>query len=1112
MKKVLKIVAIVFASLLGLMLVLTLTVQWALSEKALTRIVNRYAVRFVDADVHFGNIYLSLWKDFPHWSVQLDDVVLTYPADRFAREDSVALSLSRMAGSGKQGYYRPPRRRGANASAPSTVSSAAQPPVIPVLDSTARDTLASIASLKVVLKASDFWEQRTLHIPFIELAKPHIYAKDYGEKVNWDIFKSDTTQVADTSESSLSLPVIHINRICLKDNPRVFYCSLQDTLFASMRAKEIILRSNIRTDSLRQLRGKLTIDSLFVAGRLKKDTVFFGLHRFFLQRRPDTVKVEASARSALALASVGRTRVPIELAASIVKRDSAYYFLNLDRFEISAFDIPFKAQGTAWTNRGKMGVDVQLGTADEKRFYTTLKATSVPVGASDALYSIDASCISDLKGLLALSPQKLPLNLDGMLNASLKGKIRQSQLSVSEFAKADLEGRFFARHLAVAMPADTIDAAIDSLDIRLGAQGRQFREGGQKRRLLTLTMGMDSLQVLYKKLFDVSGKNLALRIFNSANVLIDKERQAFYPFSGALDVGKLRVKDSDGMVAVLLDGQESFSVRPKRGQRQTPILTLKSHNGRILYKSGADRLRIRQLNLDVRAEMNTVDRAIRREAFLDTLAKRYPEVPRDSLFQHWVKIQSNRQLPDFLSEKDFREKDLHFSLPGMFEKYFKEWDLNGTLSMGRLTMVTPLFPLKTDVSALGGSFNNNTVVLDSLKVISGKSDVKLTGKVDGLRRFLASRGPVLLDAQFQSQEIDGDELMSAWQTGRSISEEEKERLSALDDASFDKQVAEIKVEKVDTVSELFVVPANINANIRVAADEIRYSGLEFMSVNMDLDVRERTARITNTMATSNVGNVFFEGFYSTRTKKDLKAGLNLSLIDVTAERVIELFPALDTLMPLLSNFSGLLSCDLAMTSELDTHMNFIIPTAKGVMRIEGSDLQIYDTPQFTKLAKVLMFKNKNVGYVDNLRVEGRLENSKIEVFPFALKIDRYSLAMSGIQDVSSDFNYHISVIKSPVLIKFGVDLWGNFDDWKFSLCKPRYKSLNVPAFSTVIDEGRISLSRSISSIFNIGAEQVISDNHVSQQLQQQKQQQGYTTEGARQELSAEEMAKLKEQE
>lgn len=1110
MKKLLKIIAVLIGSVLALLLVLTLVVQWVLSEKTLTRLVNRYAVEFVDADVHFGSIRLSLWRDFPHASVQLEDGVLTYPSDRFAREDSLALSLSRMAGFGKQGYYRPPRRRGATA--PGAAPSAARIPVVPVLDSNARDTLASIASLKVVLKASDFWEKGTLHIPFIELSKPHIYAKDYGEKVNWDIFKSDTTSVADTSEGGLSLPVIHINRVRLKDSPRVFYCSVPDTLFASMRAKEILLRSNIRTDSLRQLRGRLTIDSLFVAGRLKKDTVFFGLHSFALQRRSDTVKVDASARFALALASIGRTRVPVELSASIVKRDSAYYFLHLDRFELSAFDIPFKARGTAWTNRGKMGVDAQLGTADEKRFYTSLKATSKPVGKSDALYQIDASFTSDLKGLLALSPEKLPIDLDGVLKASLKGNIRQSQLSVSEFAKADLEGRFFAKHLAAAMPADTIDAVVDSLDIRLGAQGRQFREGGQKRRLLSLTVGMDSLQVLYKQLFDVSGKNLELRIFNSANVLIDKERQAFYPFSGSLDIGRLRLKDSDGMVAVLRDGKESFTVRPKRGQRQTPILTLKSHNGRIFYKSGADRMRIRQLNLDVQAEMNTFDRARRREAFLDTLALRYPDVPRDSLFRHWVNNQPKRTMPDFLSEKDFREKDLHFSLPGTFEKYFKEWDLNGTLSMGRLTMVTPQFPLKTDVSALGGSFNNNTVVLDSLKVLSGKSDLELKGKIDGLRRFLASRGPVLLDAQIQSREIDGDELMAAWQTGRSISDEERERLSALDDNLFDKQVADIKVEKVDTVSELMVVPANVIANVKVAADEIRYSGLEFMSVNMDLDMRERTARITNTMATSNVGNVFFEGFYATRTKKDLKAGLNLSLVDVTAERVIELFPALDTLMPLLSNFSGLLSCDLAMTSEMDTQMNFIIPTAKGVIRIEGSDLQIYDTPQFTKLAKVLMFKNKNVGYVDNLRVEGRLENSKIEIFPFALKIDRYSLAMSGIQNVSSEFNYHISVIKSPLIIKFGVDLWGNFDDWKFSLCKPRYKSLSVPAFSTVIDEGRVSLSRSISSIFNIGADQVLSDDSVSKQIQQQKQQQGYTTVEARQELSAEEMAKLKEQE
>ncbi|MCR4565310.1 MAG: hypothetical protein K5651_04370 [Bacteroidales bacterium] len=335
----------------------------------------------------------------------------------------------------------------------------------------------------------------------------------------------------------------------------------------------------------------------------------------------------------------------------------------------------------------------------------------------------------------------------------------------------------------------------------------------------------------------------------------------------------------------------------------------------------------------------------------------------------------------------------------------------------------------------------------------------------------------------------------------------------MDDASFDKKMAEISVEKVDTVSDLLVVPANLIANVGVAADEIHYSGLEFVSVTLDLAVRERTIRVTNTMATSNLGDVSFEGFYATRTKKDLKTGLNLSLTDVTAERVTELFPVVDTLMPLLSNFSGLLSLDLSLSSELDERMNLVIPTAKGVIRIEGSDLQIYDTPQFTKLAKVLMFKNKNVGYVDHLQVEGRLENSKLEVFPFALKMDRYSLAMSGIQNVDSHFNYHVSVIKSPIPIKFGVDLYGTFDDWDFKLCKARYKSLDVPAYTETINQARISMSQSINSIFRIGADQVIRDDRVSKQLEKEKKEQGYSSlEKESEPLSEEEMKTIKQQE
>lgn len=1079
MSKWIKIPLITFASILVLGFLLVCAVQVILSEKTLTKLVNRYATEFVDANVSFGRVKLSLVERFPHISLKLEDVSVTYPHDRFAAQDSLAQAMSRMAGAGRQEE---------------------------------QDTLASIRSLIVALKASDFWEHGTLHVPFVELRSPHIYAKNYGDKANWEIFKSDTTAVEDTSSSEL--PVIHINRIQLLDSPRVVYTSAPDSLFAAVRARKIVLRSNVRTDSLQDLRGKLSIDTLFVAGRLKKDTVFFGLQTLELRRRPDTVTLKATARAALALASLGRTRVPMEIDAKVVKTDSACYDLTLDKFTLSAFDIPVKAVGSAWYKRGAMGLNMKLGTADEQRLFASLKGSSTPLARGDALYDIDAVLNSDLKGLLALSPQKLPLNADGKLTAYLKGKIRQSQLSMSEFAKADLSGRLFTRHISVEMPQDTIHAFADSLDIRLGAEGKQFREGGKKRRLLTLSAGLDTLQCDYKRAFDISGKRLDIRAFNSAEVLTAKQKQAFYPFAGTVAFKRLRLKDSDGMVVVLRDSRESFSVRPKRGSRQTPILSLRSNTSRIFYRSGADRFRLRNLSFEARAEMTTFERTARRERFLDSLSRVYPEIPRDSLFRHWAKIRfagRSRSLPDFLSEEDFKKGDIHFSLSETLDKYYKEWNVSGKFNLGRLAVVTPSFPLKTSVSSMGAVFNNNTVSLDSLKIFSGNSDLSVKGKLDNIRRFLRGRAPIMLDVDIQSQKIDGDELMAAWSAGSKISDAVKDSLAALEDDAFDKSVAAIEVEPDKGESELIIIPANLNANLSVAADNISYHGMDFYTINTSVNVRERTARIMNTMATSDIGNVIFEGFYSTRTKTNLKVGLNLSLMDVTPERVTELFPAIDTLMPLLTNFSGLLNADLSVRADMDPQMNILIPTARGAFRLEGSDLQIYDTPQFTKLAKTLMFKNKDVGYVDHLKVEGTLANGKVEIYPFVLSIDKYIVAMSGVQDVSTDFKYHVSLIKSPLLIKFGVDLVGNFDDWDFKLCKARYKDVNVPAFSRIIDEERVSLSKSISSLFNTGVDKVMGDNSLSKAIAEAKKENGYNeTEKSSESLSAEELEKLKQ--
>jgi hypothetical protein len=267
------------------------------------------------------------------------------------------------------------------------------------------------------------------------------------------------------------------------------------------------------------------------------------------------------------------------------------------------------------------------------------------------------------------------------------------------------------------------------------------------------------------------------------------------------------------------------------------------------------------------------------------------------------------------------------------------------------------------------------------------------------------------------------------------------------------------------------------------------------------------------MATSNIGDVTFEGFYSTRTKKDIKAGFNFDFKDITAEKAIDLMPAVDTIMPLLKSFAGKLNCTLAATASLDTNMNILTPTINGVLRISGDDLTISDSDLFTSLAKKLKFDNRDTGRINHMIVEGVIKDDVLEVFPFVVTLDRYTLALSGKQNLDLSYRYHASLIRSPMLIKVGVDIYGqDFDHMKFKIGRPKYRNEKVPVFTAVIDETRLNLARSIKDIFEKGVEAAVRENERQEAIHEHSLEIGYVNavDQETEELSEEEQKELDE--
>ena len=221
---------------------------------------------------------------------------------------------------------------------------------------------------------------------------------------------------------------------------------------------------------------------------------------------------------------------------------------------------------------------------------------------------------------------------------------------------------------------------------------------------------------------------------------------------------------------------------------------------------------------------------------------------------------------------------------------------------------------------------------------------------------------------------------------------------------------------------MFILPGNINADINLDASGIKYKDLNISEMCADIKVKDRCAQIRNTFIDTNMGDIRFDGFYATRSSRDLSTGFCLEMKDVTAERVIGLVPEIGEFMPMIGSLNGNLNCEIAATASMDTEMNIVTPSVNGIIRLSGSHLNISDDETFTEIAKKLMFKNKKRGEIESLLVEGSIHDSSLEIFPFMFKIDRYTLGLSGIQNLDMSYKHHVSVLRSPLLIRIGLDI------------------------------------------------------------------------------------------
>lgn len=399
-----------------------------------------------------------------------------------------------------------------------------------------------------------------------------------------------------------------------------------------------------------------------------------------------------------------------------------------------------------------------------------------------------------------------------------------------------------------------------------------------------------------------------------------------------------------------------------------------------------------------------------------------------------------------------------------------KWDVSGNIKAEHGGLFTPYFPLRNRLSNFNVAFSMDSIVFKDVSYKVGHSDFLINGAIKNIRRALAFKFPLKAELHLSSDSLNINELVQASYKGSAFARQVMDGSVTMANVENTEELDSLanQATSIGEVSAI-LVPVNLNAGMTIGARNIVYSNMLMHNFNGELLVGNGAVNLRNLSASSKIGSAKLTALYSAPDKQNIRFGFGLLMKNIDVRQFIDMMPAVDSLMPLLSSFQGKINADIAATTDVDSTMNIVIPSLDAAVKLSGDSLVLLDAETFRTVSKWLLFKNKKDNVIPHMEVEMLIGDSKVELFPFVFDFDRYRLAVMGSNDLALNFKYHISVLKSPIPFKFGINMSGNPDKMKVRLGGAKYKPGKSGETIAIVDTARVNLLREIDNVFKSGA-------------------------------------------
>lgn len=1075
-KRSLKIGAWIFGILIALLASLLCAIVWILTPDRLTPLAQDIANESLNAEVSIGRMELTAWSTFPILTLDVDDLRI------------VSASLRDL----------PAEMR---ATLPANADSLIE----------AKHLHVGVNVLRMLYG--------TFSLSDIHADNLRVNIVDV-DPANANYLISKPSEEPE-SEEPLSLPTILCDKMRLTGDTRIAYFNAADTLDAKIRLEKVELNNTEGTDYHLAMQGTAdcSMGGFEYAGNLPvsldggltwssdhfADVELNGMSVKVLDI-PALIDLSLVSENAFMLDKLAMRLGPVKfdslkgilpeaysnLFAGIKSNISATITTTLtEPYDLMGTDLPSidatlsvpasyiaAANGKARLERVAMDAAMSLNgktpdksTINLQRMILEGRAVNIELKGTVDNFLADAHVKGNVKGNADIERVVKAFNLPmsftvrGDLDADASVDAHLSDLTGNNFQRMRINGSMNLSNLFYDSPADTLSFYARNASINFGSNDKLQIRDNTVDNLLRLTTDIDTLSASMAGL-RLTASNGRIGMGCVADNAFKLDTTTIIPLGMRLRSGRLSVEQADGSRIRIRDLDCGGSISRYADSVRVPKIRLALSAKRMFYKDNAARVMLSDSRMNITANMRRRNsrNALRIKRRIDSIRAIHPEWPSDSVL---MLASRRKRIP---AKADDNVMDL--SVDNGLKQLIMRWQLQGSIKSEKGRMFTPYFPLRNSLRNINVQFSMDSVIFKRMTYHVGQSQFDISGGIRNMRTTMLGRNRQPLDLSFfvKADTINVNELIKAATDGMAYANNAV-GLNSLDDSddidAVSTQVAE--TTSADSALAAIVVPSNIDANIRLRASNILYSDLFMSKFNGNLLVHDGAINLNELKAKTDMGSARFNALYAAPDRNDIKFGFDLSLSDIQVGKFLKMIPGLDTIMPLLESVDGVIDADLAATTNVDSAMNIVMPSLKAVMKLHGKDLVFMDAATFKKIAKMLLFKNKERNVIDEMTVEMLVENSQMELFPFMFDVDRYRLGVLGHNDLDLNFRYHISVLKSPIPFKFGINIYGNPDDMHFRFGGAKYKDNMAREKIQIVDTTRINLREQINSAFRRGA-------------------------------------------